>query len=182
MDEQPKKKTKRLRADFTLLEFLIAVSIFALLLALFWTSDRFSHPGAKQVICASNLHCLGMDLMAESDDNAKKLSQDWCDIVKSESENEYPDVFKCPADKKSMCNYSLNKNTIGLEADKLPDDIVFLFESKPGWNQVGGPELLATKNHLRKKKGNEGANILFGDGHTEFIKTKKFSKLKWTME
>jgi prepilin-type processing-associated H-X9-DG protein len=49
-----------------------------------------------------------------------------------------------------------------------------LFESKPGWNQVGGPELLWTDNH-----GGKGCNILFGDEHVECVECKQLAKLKW---
>jgi prepilin-type processing-associated H-X9-DG protein len=52
---------------------------------------------------------------------------------------------------------------------------VLLFESNPGWNQSGGPELLTTENHQR-----EGCNIAFCDGHVAFIQTKDINNLKWT--
>jgi prepilin-type processing-associated H-X9-DG protein len=45
------------------------------------------------------------------------------------------------------------------------------------WNQIGGPEDLTVGNH----KG-EGCNILFGDGHVEFIKTEDIDKLRWGVE
>ena len=48
------------------------------------------------------------------------------------------------------------------------------FVYKDRWNQVGGPEILTTDNH----KG-EGANILFNDGHVDFVKQKDFDKLNW---
>jgi len=49
-----------------------------------------------------------------------------------------------------------------------------LFESKPGWNQHGGPELLNPDNHNGK-----GCNVLFNDAHVEFVKTEDFNDLKW---
>ncbi|HSV99683.1 MAG TPA: H-X9-DG-CTERM domain-containing protein [Sedimentisphaerales bacterium] len=53
-------------------------------------------------------------------------------------------------------------------------DVVLLFESKPGWNQSGGAELLTTENHQGK-----GCNVLFTDGHVEFVKTEYLSELRW---
>jgi len=54
---------------------------------------------------------------------------------------------------------------------------VILFDSKPGWNQVGGPELLAPENH-----GGKGCNILFGNFEVKFIEKEKFGELKWDIE
>jgi len=42
--------------------------------------------------------------------------------------------------------------------------MVAVFETEGGWNQFGGPELLAPENH-----GGEGCNILFSDLHVEFV-------------
>jgi prepilin-type processing-associated H-X9-DG protein len=42
------------------------------------------------------------------------------------------------------------------------------------WNQVGGPEDITTEYH----KG-IGCNVLFGDGHSEFVKTKDLGGLRW---
>ncbi|MBN1457288.1 MAG: hypothetical protein JW912_05505 [Sedimentisphaerales bacterium] len=45
------------------------------------------------------------------------------------------------------------------------------------WNQIGGPEILTTEHH-----DNIGCNILFGDGHAEFILTEDMSSLKWEVK
>ncbi len=45
------------------------------------------------------------------------------------------------------------------------------------WNQVGGPELLATENHKRKVY-----NFLFNDGHVESVKVERLGELKWDAE
>ena len=42
-----------------------------------------------------------------------------------------------------VSDYAMNSNC----RDGSPDDMVFLFESKPGWNQHGGPELFTFDNH-----------------------------------
>jgi prepilin-type processing-associated H-X9-DG protein len=52
--------------------------------------------------------------------------------------------------------------------------VVLLFESRPGWNQSGGPELLTTENHHGK-----GCNVLFVDGSVRFIKSEELVGLKW---
>ena len=55
--------------------------------------------------------------------------------------------------------------------------VVLLFETKDGWNQLGGPEILTTENHEGK-----GCNILLNDGTARFVKTDELSKLKWKVE
>ncbi len=52
--------------------------------------------------------------------------------------------------------------------------MVLVFESRPGWNQAGGIELLTTENHR-----GEGCNVLFVDGHVEFVKPEDIPKLRW---
>jgi prepilin-type processing-associated H-X9-DG protein len=55
--------------------------------------------------------------------------------------------------------------------------LVLLFETKGGWNQCGGRELLTTENHKGK-----GCNILFVDSHVGFVKTEQVAELKWGVE
>ena len=85
--------------------------------------------------------------------------------------------LKCKgAPNDGRCNYAMNKNVekLGVNA---PPDMVLLFDDGPGWNQCGGPELITAENH----KG-DGCNVLFVDGHVEFVKTEDISKLKWTAD
>lgn len=55
-----------------------------------------------------------------------------------------------------------------------PSDMVLLFETYPGWNQSGGPEILTTDKHQ-----GEGCNVLFVDLHIEFVQMKRLNNLKW---
>ncbi|MHC4174439.1 MAG: hypothetical protein ACYST5_16090 [Planctomycetota bacterium] len=56
-----------------------------------------------------------------------------------------------------------------------PGDTVFLFESNPGWNQHGGPELFTFDNHDPK-----GGCVLLNDGKVKFIRTKEeLQQLRW---
>ncbi len=70
----------------------------------------------------------------------------------------------------------MNKN-IEIYGLRSPPDMVVLFETHPGWNQSGGPEILTTDNH----KG-EGCNVLFMDSHVHFVKTEDLDDLKWSAE
>jgi hypothetical protein len=68
-------------------------------------------------------------------------------------------------------DYAMNPNCT---ADS-PDDMVFLFEAKAGWNQHGGPELFTFDNHDPK-----GGCVLLNDGTVKFIRTKEdIQQLRW---
>ncbi len=45
------------------------------------------------------------------------------------------------------------------------------------WNQVGGPEDVTFDNHE-----GFGCNVLFCDGHVDFVKAEDIGKLRWTVE
>ncbi len=62
------------------------------------------------------------------------------------------------------------------QVEKL-SKVVLLFESRPGWNQFGGPELLTFDNH-----GGRGCNILFSDGKIRFIKPEDAVNLRWKLD
>ncbi|MHC4858232.1 MAG: H-X9-DG-CTERM domain-containing protein [Planctomycetota bacterium] len=70
----------------------------------------------------------------------------------------------------------MNEN-IPADAGELPGDLVLLFESAPGWNQVGGADDVVTDRH-----GKPGANIAFADGHVEFVKAEDIPILRWTVD
>ncbi len=56
-----------------------------------------------------------------------------------------------------------------------PSDMVLLFESKPGWNQWGGPELFTFDHHDPK-----GGYVLLNNGEVEFIRTEEeLKQLRW---
>lgn len=59
------------------------------------------------------------------------------------------------------------------EFDSIKDNIVY----PTRWNLSGGPEILTTRYHKGK-----GCNVLFADGHVEFVPAKKIPTLRWTAE
>jgi prepilin-type processing-associated H-X9-DG protein len=104
--------------------------------------------------------------------------------------------------------YALNKFVADANLTQLPPNVVLVFETDLGrdpnnkatnrqidfiddannnpvlirsasldklrWNQFGGPEILTASHHRGK-----GANILFADGHVEFVPVEKFPTLRW---
>jgi hypothetical protein len=80
------------------------------------------------------------------------------------------DPLSQPADS-WVSDYAMNSNC----REGSPDDMVFLFESQPGWNQYGGPELFTFDNHDPK-----GGCVLLNDGKVKFIHTKEeLQQLRW---
>jgi prepilin-type processing-associated H-X9-DG protein len=132
---------------------------------------------AQRQVCATNMASLGkaMLIYACDSDNMYPTASKWCDLLIEHAEPSEKE-FRCPSACEGPCNYAMNKNIERLGA-KAPPDMVLLFETKPGWNQCGGPDILSTDNH----KG-EGCNVLFNDGHVEFVKIKDINNLKWMAE
>lgn len=98
----------------------------------------------------------------------------WCDLLIEFGKDKIAidKLLKCPANKNGRCHYALN-----VSSSRSHPRLVVLFETKAGWNQVGGPELLTTDNHNGK-----GCNVLFNDLTVEFVKTEELAKLKWKAE
>lgn len=99
----------------------------------------------------------------------------WCDLlIKAGAHSDDLSIFVCPSAKPSeytqRCHYAINPNAM----PNSPQGIVLLFETKEGWNQHGGPELLNFDNHLGK-----GCYVLFNNGSVEFIAPDHIDELKW---
>ena len=125
-------------------------------------------------ICGWNCRIIYQYIRHYNNDYDEKLiSNKWCDIL-IQKEGIGKEHLICYGARrkgdKGPCNYAINPYC----EPNSPNDIVLLFETKGGWNQYGGPELISFNNHVRK-----GANVLFKDGHVEFVKPEDVNKLKW---
>jgi prepilin-type processing-associated H-X9-DG protein len=129
---------------------------------------------SQRLVCATNLKGLGTAMMVYANDNDDRLPTPgrWCDLLVSET-GVGPKSFQCKSVELGPCNYAMNENLIGVGFE-APADTVLLFETCPGWNQVGGYDVLSTVGHR-----GDGCNILFVDGHTEFIRTESLGRLNW---
>lgn len=133
----------------------------------------------KNIVCATNVKSLSICfLVYQMDEKTWPVNESWCDLIKPYTDYEDRNIFLCRADKTGPCSYAMNEN-IPADANELPDDLVLLFESAPGWNQTGGPDDVITDRHGEK---NPGANIAFADGHVEFVKAEDIPTLSWTVD
>lgn len=152
---------------------LVGLVVLFYLFGLFATSPRRER--AYRIVCHESLNslCAAMQFYASDYDNKYPATDKWCDLLlqhKLIGENRFVCRGAFKKGNKEPCHYAINPNC---EPNGLPD-MVLLFETKGGWNQVGGPELLTFENHKGK-----GCNILFNDGHVEFVKPEKIEKLRW---
>jgi prepilin-type processing-associated H-X9-DG protein len=164
---------KRMHKTKRWLIIAAGVLILVVLSDIFVKSIAIVHGGKghNQILCGSHLSSLGKQLViyAAYHNNLYPDANKWCDKL---MEDEYfpKNDLLCPNDKIGSCSYALNPNC---KFDS-PNDVVLIFESKPGWNQYGGPELMYPNNHTTK-----GCNICFNDGHVQFVEPKDFNSLKW---
>lgn len=153
--------------------FAVSGLLLALIFLPFWVWHFPSNPFTARKRCAVNLLSLGTCMLIYTTGDYPMPRDNWCDLL-IEFGNRRKDIaaidklLKCPANKNGRCHYAIN-----VSLGSNPHHVV-LFETKPGWNQVGGPELLTTDNHNGK-----GCNVLFNDLHVEFVKTEDLANLQW---
>ena len=156
---------------------VLSVAILFYFFLLSPTLSRSSYFILNKMVCRDNISQIGKAIKIYTASHQDKLpeAQMWCDILIKEEILQQTN-FLCPSIKTEIGNscYGLNKSIIGKQFSNIAPDIVLLFESKVGWNQFGGPELLNTDSHSGK-----GCNILFNDLSVKFVKKKNLDKLRW---
>lgn len=160
-------KGKRLVIGTMLINIIIAAGIVGVALLIV-------QPKFQRITCGMNMEGLGaaLKIYANDFDGKYPTAEKWSDLL-----IEYAEVteksFVCPAAKEGRGHYAINPNC---ELNS-PPDLVLLFETKSGWNQYGGPELLFSERHIGK-----GCCILFNDRHVQFVEKKRFGELKWKVQ
>lgn len=156
---------------------VVALPIVAIMMGIMLPALARTRIIAYRMTCGANMAGLGkaINLYANDNNDTFPICDQWCDLL-IRNEDVDPNQFRCKGAAKGPSNYAMNKN-IEKTGVNTPPDMVLLFESKPGWNQSGGPELLTTDYH-----SGEGCNITFCDGHAAFVRTDDIGNLKWTAE
>jgi hypothetical protein len=152
-----------------------AIPIVAILAAIMMPALVNTREVAYKLTCGANLSGLSKAIFLYASDNEDKspTSSQWCDLLIKYNKVQ-PEQFRCRGANEGPCNYAMNKNLAEQSVLSFSPDIVMLFETTPGWNQTGGPEILSTRNHQGK-----GCNVVFMDTHFEFVKTEDLNKLRW---
>jgi len=107
---------------------------------------------AFRVNCLGRLDIISKMMLLYMNDNEGYLpdATNWCNSLlfyKNELDIRTEDSFKCRRDSYGPCSYAMNKSVSGRKYEELSKGTVVFFESKPGWNQSGGRELLNFANH-----------------------------------
>jgi prepilin-type processing-associated H-X9-DG protein len=154
---------------------VVSLPFIALFMGIFMPALARVRTIAFRVVCGTNMSCLGEAMLIYAGDYDEKFPtpSKWCDLLVEHCEVS-EDMLRCKGALEGPCNYAMNKNIEEFSIRDVPPDMVMLFETHPGWNQAGGPEILTTENH----DGN-GCNVLFADNHVEFVKTSELNDLKW---
>jgi hypothetical protein len=127
--------------------------------------------------CGGNLSGLSgaLRVYANDSDSTYPPPNKWCDLL-VDLDFTTPKQFLCRdalrAGDRGPGHYAINPNA----TPNSDSNVVLLFETKAGWNQFGGPEILATRTHEGMGKG---SYVVFTDGKIRFIKAKDLDKLKW---
>jgi len=168
---QRKKRGRKLLSDISATRGVV-INLFLIVVAAFSLhSERNMHFITRRVLCGSKLNVLGNAIKVYSSENDGKYPAPdrWCDLLVEHTDVDKR-LFVCRSAGQGRCHYAINPNC----EPNSPVDMVLLFETKSGWNQFGGPEILTTENHKGK-----GCNILFNDGHVEFVTIERLGQLKW---
>lgn len=130
---------------------------------------------AQTIQCVNNMKQLALAarIYAGSHNNQLPPAATWCDALSSEVAS--PRVFQCPAaNLNDRCDYAFNANLDGLNVDSVNPNTVLFFESNPGWNLSGGPELM-----LRQSRHFRLFIVAFADGHIEQATAARLASLRW---
>jgi hypothetical protein len=129
--------------------------------------------------CALRLRLVGKGLKELGEEEGRYHSPNqWCDAVARDVRKgvlpwreTLRDDMRCVAVSEDLCTYAMNPDC----DPNSPPDTVLLFETKPGWNQHGGPELFTFDHHDPK-----GGCVVLNDGTVKFVRTKEeLAQLRW---
>lgn len=148
--------------------------IMALMIGILMPALARTRQLAFRMTCGTNLSGLGNAMLLYANDHENKFPtpSQWCDLLIEDAAVD-PRIFQCKGAGEGACHYAMNEHVADLGTN-APADMVLLFETQAGWNQVGDADILTTDNHQ-----GDGCNVLFVDGHVEFVKLAGIPNLRW---
>ncbi|MBP6963936.1 MAG: hypothetical protein KBC96_05970 [Armatimonadetes bacterium] len=147
------------------------------------------HDGGRPSLstqCMRNLSKLGMatEMYMSEHDYRFPPVKTWNDALKepltriSRSPSDTDKLFICPSEvnDRSAPSYAVNARLDGLSERDVADPTytVRYFESMPGRNLHGGPELFPPE-----PRHEMGYAVCYADGHVGFVPKSEIGKLKW---
>ncbi len=156
---------------------VLFIPIFAaILFPVFSKARDAARPQAWQEACMSNQKQLGLAMMQYMQDYdehypfAANWNQALAPYIKDSS------VLKCPLIRNDLPGYALNRSLASAQLRFVPSpaSTAGIYESIPGVNLSGGPELLPVPG-----RHNDGNNIGFADGHVKWYRDGSYGLIGW---
>jgi len=132
-------------------------------------------PPACRVVCGTNLSGLQkcLQVYANDCDGQYPPADKWCDLLLQGDYVTEKNFVCIDARRKGdtgPSHYAINPNA----TPASDPNVVLVFETKAGWNQSGGPEILSTENHEGK-----GCFVVLVGGRVRFVTTEELARLRW---
>jgi hypothetical protein len=134
--------------------------------------------------CKNRITNLGNGIKLYCDEHNGKFPQatKWCDTLLSDP-NFYitKETFHCLDVEDDLSGYAMNKNLNGKTWNEVDPNTIILFESIPGWNQNGGPNLIRFNKHSFPFGAKKFNVLCKGSDAPKFmtISRSKVSNLRW---
>jgi len=156
---------------------VILIPVFAIVMAIFMPALGSVKVQAQKLVCGTNMKGMANAIQVYQFDfnDEYPTGSKWCDLLMTHADVG-PKSFVCQSGQQGRSHYALNENALKL-GQHAPPNMVLMFECQPGWNQVGGPELITTENHQ-----GEGCNVMHVDGSVIFVRTENLDTLQWTAD
>jgi len=137
---------------------------------------------ATSTTCFNNLKQLGTAFNMYEAAHGDRLppTAGWNDAVLRYARNKR--IMVCPETFEDIPSYAMNRRLNGIAESEVadPSHCVMLFESAPGRNQSGGPELLPRPARHTSWDGREPMYfVLFFDGHAKRVAESEIKYLIW---
>jgi|GEM_PF-1752333 len=158
-------------------EFIVIWVIMILMVDFLFPVLSKGPESIRPITCMDNLKQLGNATLQYTQDYDDSLppTTNWNKALDPYIKNKK--VLICPsAQNPDLPSYAINSGLAGYKHNQIqnPDKVVLMFDSIPGKNLKGGPEILPPQPRHHK-----GDNISFTDNHVKWWRREEVMKLRW---
>jgi len=134
---------------------------------------------ARRAVCMGHLRQLGLALIMYANDNDERLPAPdrWADALTNNLVSG-AETFRCPITRAGdrPYYYFFNRHTAGTDWQR-DHETVLLVDGAQLWNAtIAGPGEIMSWPHR------QGCNVLFADGHVQFVRRERLASLHWIPE